>query len=313
MAAFFCLLVIVGTAFFFSEILLAGFLILFPHLGERLIERWGWLGVYIGYVLLLPALAFGALWLALLASALSGSTREIPFLRRLTCKPLIVRFSSAANHLVWLLVPLITVFALYSTSLTRRSGEGAAVYFLYDDGISVPRWGYAMGLSRIALQAEKNWGMNCTVLDHLTRETLRQALTSGKVVILATHGSDGYAGTYCSPETLCVGPAPLQATMEMNNPRFLQTCILPYDAESWARLKEGKWDQWENVPVSSQLKLAYIFACNGGKKASEWEKHLAPARVITYNRISTLWDHAVWFAFTGPMQLEKLNEAVNGT
>jgi len=45
----------------------------------------------------------------------------------------------------------------------------------------------------------------------------------------------------------------------------------------------------ENAPVSSQLQLAYIFACDGGKKASQWEEHLAPAQVITYNRASTVW------------------------
>src|SRR5207237_10554473 len=98
-------------------------------------------------------------------------------------------------------VPLITLLALHATSLTRRSGGDAAVYFLYDEGISVPRWGFALGLYRITLRAQQNWGKGCVVLDHLNRETLREALANGKV---ATHGEEGHADTCYAPEVLRV-------------------------------------------------------------------------------------------------------------
>ena len=62
----------------------------------------------------------------------------------------------------------------------------------------------------------------------------------------------------------------------------------------------------ENLSVNRDLKLAYIFACHGGTKASEWQEHLAPAQVVVYNRFSTVWDHAIWFAFTGPSELKNL-------
>jgi len=47
----------------------------------------------------------------------------------------------------------------------------------------------------LTLQAQQNWGKGCTVLDRLTRETLRESLANGKVVIFAMHGKDGYAET----------------------------------------------------------------------------------------------------------------------
>jgi len=119
-------------------------------------------------------------------------------------------------------------------------------------------------------------------------------------------GGDGYAGTYYAPETLIVGPPPRGATDELGRQRFLQTSILPYNRESWKRLREGKWDRWENVPVGSRVQVVYLFACDGGKKAAAWQEHLAPARVISYNRTSAVWDHAWWFAFVGPAQLERL-------
>jgi hypothetical protein len=306
MAAFFCLLLLFMAYIGIVYIALSVAIILFPDFLQQLIERFGWLGVYVNYAVYLPVLGLVAIWMTLLGLAAKGSMWQMPLLKQLSRKPRVIRFSFFANCLLWVLVPIVTFLAVYTTSLTQRSREGAAVYFLYDEGISVPRWSYALGLSRIALQAQKNWGKNCTVLDRLTKETLRVALANGKVVILATHGADGYAGTYFAPETLFVGPPPLEATDEVNNARFLQMSVIPYNWENLERLKNDKWDKWENVPVSSQLQLAYVFACNGGNKASQWQEHLAPARVITYNRASVIWDHVLWLAFTGPLQLKKL-------
>ena len=160
-----------------------------------------------------------------------------------------------------------------------------------------PRWGFGLGLYRVSWQAQRNWGKGSTVLDHLTKENLRAALANGRVVILATHGEDGYACAYYAADKLCVGPPASGATDEMKSSRFLRISVLGAD------YKPGGW---ENMAVNRELRLAYLFACNSGKKASQWEEHLAPAQVIMYNRVSTILDHGLWFAFTGPAQLKKL-------
>ena len=296
MAAFFFLLVLFLAACLYDtgECL---FLIQFPDLARQLVDQWGSFLACLDYALWLPTVGILALWITLLGLALSGSTWQVPLLKQLTRRPQVIRLSFLANSFVLALVPLTAVLALHATSLTRRSGQSAAVYFLYDEGISVPRWGFALGLYRITLQAQQNWGKGCTVLDRLTKETLRVALTNGKVVILATHGKDGYADTCYAPEVLSVRPPDAGATDENKNSRFLRVRVLGADK---------KWSEGENVPVNSRLQLAYIFACDGGKKASQWEEHLAPAQVITYNRASTVWDHAFWFALIGPSQLKKL-------
>jgi hypothetical protein len=131
----------------------------------------------------------------------------------------------------------------------------------------------------------------------LNKQTLRRALADGKVVILATHGDDGYACTYYAPEKIGIGPPDTGTVDENKSSRFLRVSVLGPD---------NKWSKSENAVVSSHLQLAYIFACDGGKRASQWQEHLAPAQVITYNRASTVWDHACWFAITGPAQLKKL-------
>jgi hypothetical protein len=62
----------------------------------------------------------------------------------------------------------------------------------------------------------------------------------------------------------------------------------------------------EKVAVGDALQLVYVFACDGGMKAAEWEGRCSPAQVITYDRVSTLWDHAQWFALIGPTQIDAL-------
>lgn len=271
----------------------------FPNFGVRPAWR-----VYVDYV---PWLLFAGLvlmWLLLIGFAVAGSTRQIRFLHALTRRPAVVRLSLIVNTLVLAVIPIVALIALHGVSLTQKNRDGAAVYFLFDEGIPIPRTGYALGLYRLSLEAQRNWGAGSIVLDRLNKETLRTALAYGKVVIFATHGADGYAGTYCAPQTLCIGPPDAGDTNQINNSRFLRTCVLPDDYESWTRLKEGKWDQWENIDVNSGLRLMYIFGCDAGKKG--WKEHLAPARVVTYDRTSSAFDHVLWFALTGPAELRKV-------
>ena len=84
----------------------------------------------------------------------------------------------------------------------------------------------------------------------------------------ATHGGDGCATTWYAPEILRIWPPDTGAIDEKKSPRFLHVSVL------------GKDDQWntpQNVTVNDHLVLAYIFACDGGAKARQWNEHLAPA------------------------------------
>ena len=271
--------------------------IVFPGLIRQLVNRFGSPLSYLddAEMLLFAALAF--FWIILLGLAIAGSLWSMPLLGRISRNPFFVRLSLGANALGLILIPVTFVFALWATTLTRRSTEGAEIYFLYDEGIAVPRWAYAMGLSRLSLQAQWNWGKGSTVLDRLNRETLRTALACGRVVILATHGEAGYVATYFAPEVLGVWPAESGVTDETGGAHFLRVGTRGVDRQ---------WSKAENVKMTSQLRLVYLFACNTGTKASQWEEHLAPAQVVTYDRYSTILDHAFWFAFTGPSELKRL-------
>jgi hypothetical protein len=262
---------------------------------EHPIHQWV---LYLSYAMLLVLGMFLALWLILFVMALAGSTRQLPVIKQLTRKRWILRCSLITNSVALALIPFIAVLVFHATTLTRPSQNGrAAVYFLYDEGIGVPRCAYALWLYRVSLQAQRNWGKNSIVLDRMNKATLQTALGHGKVVILATHGADGYACTYYAPEKLGVGPPDKGASNELNSSRFLRTSIFGADN------KPGKWD---DINVNDQLRLLYLFGCNAGKKASQWEQHLAPAQVISYDRYSSVIDHALWFGLTGPAQLRNL-------
>jgi hypothetical protein len=291
MALFFLFLVWFGTVLFLDVLGWIG-LMHVPDFGERYVRRHG---VYADYGVWMSLGALMIFWLRLVGSALRGSVRPAPLVGRLAARRSIVRVAFAGNCLGLAAIPVCAVLALHATSLTRTNGETpAAVYFLYDEGIPVPRWGYALGMYRVSLQAQRNWGKGNIVLDRLNKETLRAGMMHGRVVILATHGGDGYAATWYAPEKLGVFPP---GTDAKEGARFVRTSVLGPD---------NKWSDMEIVAAHDDLGLVYIFGCDVGKKASQWQKHLAPARVITYDRWSSVFDHAVWFGVTGPGLLKRL-------
>ena len=128
----------------------------FPAFVQQLADRFGSSLWYLDYAELPLFVGMALVWFALVGLALAGSMRPMPLLHGLSQKPWFVRFSFAANVVLLALIPISLAFGFWATALTRTCVHDAKVYFLYDEGIAVPRWGYAMGLSRLSLQAERN-------------------------------------------------------------------------------------------------------------------------------------------------------------
>jgi hypothetical protein len=152
MAVLFCLLsAILGFCLFVTAECL--FLVLFPNASQKIIERWGSYFGIIDYVFLSVIVVLAAIWIVPLVFALGGSTRTIPLLKQLTHRSWIIRSSLFSNTLMLALAPVFAVCALQANSLTRTCHKGASVYFLYDEGVGVPRWLFALGMYRISLPA----------------------------------------------------------------------------------------------------------------------------------------------------------------
>ena len=54
------------------------------------------------------------------------------------------------------------------------------------------------------------------------------------------------------------------------------------------------------------LRYVYISACNGGQKATEWEQRFAPAKVVTFDRLSAAMEHLWWLWFDAPERLKEI-------
>src|SRR5258708_27644766 len=132
MTAVFFLLVLFLAACLY-DIVESFFFIEFPDFTGQIINRWGSFLAYLDYAEWLVIGALALLWISFLGLAIGGSTWQVPLLKRLAARPVLVRFSFIVNSLVLALVPLITFLALHAISLTRRMGQGGAVYFLYDE------------------------------------------------------------------------------------------------------------------------------------------------------------------------------------
>ncbi len=59
--------------------------------------------------------------------------------------------------------------------------------------------------------------------------------------------------------------------------------------------------------VGPQLQLVYLAACDGGKKAAEWNVMFAPARVISFDRLSAVAEHIYWLWVRGPREIRTPN------
>jgi hypothetical protein len=58
--------------------------------------------------------------------------------------------------------------------------------------------------------------------------------------------------------------------------------------------------------VGSDLQSVYIAGCYIGAMRDDWEKVLAPAKVIMYNRLSYVSEHVFWLLFNGPRAVMEL-------
>lgn len=294
MAGLFLLLVWGSVAFIFDA-LTSFILIRYPEL-DRNLAYWN---LHFIYALLFLLGCLFLLWITLFGLAIGGSARQMPLIGQLASKPWVVHLSLIVNSVALAVAIPASVVGFWANSVMKTGSKHAAVYFLYDDGIPVPRWGYALGMSRVYLSAAHKWGAGCTVLAPLNKGNLSTALSVGKVVILATHGQYGFAYTYYAPTVLAIGPPDIGSKDNRNSSHYLNVSVVR---------KDNSYVGWEDVPVGSDLQLAYIFACYGGQRSAEWKEHLSPAQVISYDRASTLYDHAYWFAIVGPAAIEKLKE-----
>jgi hypothetical protein len=272
----------VGSLYFFPH---------FPRLTRALVEaRW------LGYVVLGVLLAWALTWAVAVLLALAGSSWGLPLVRRLARSRRWIRVSFAGNALALVGLAAFAGVATHAVSLTRQRGP-AAVYLLYDDDVPVPRWLYAVGMYRLSLKATDRWGPGSVVLAPLSEETLQEALAHGRMVVLATHGSDGLV----TASSLVVGAPKVEGD---HDPLRMRCLLVMQDGE--------KWETARRAYAGPHLQLVYLSACDAGEERSRWCDRLTPAEVITFDRISSASEHVWWLLFEAPGRLQSIRDEAVG-
>lgn len=200
--------------------------------------------------------------------ALQGSWATIPLVGRLARWNPLMLLSLAGYTLLLVTGILVASATLHASTLTRSEGRPAKAYMLYDDMGLFPHWVFDLGFYPIARAATDRWGDDTVVVAPLSKEGLAKALAEGSFVFILSHGTE--EGLYTSEFRINPGDAAPQG-------------------------------------IGEDLRFVYITGCDSGALAQEWERSLAPAEVVTFDRLSAWLEHIYWLLFRGADQIRALD------
>ncbi len=202
--------------------------------------------------------------------ALRGSVSEMPLVAFLSKRRRLIPITAAAWIVVYTTLLALLPLSLHAASLTRQDEAPGTVYLLYEDIDRFPRWLFTLGFYRISLAATERWGHGQVVALRLTQDSLKRALREGRFVFIGSHG--------------------------MKEGLLLKSgFVLPKDIRKWG--------------VNPKLRFVYLTSCDSGTQKEAWEAAFAPAKVVTYGRLTALLEHIWWLWFKGPDIIRSLDTA----
>lgn len=222
--------------------------------------------------LVLPVIHIGVLvglaglWCSGWIAAARGRMNARSLLSRLARRPVVPRLGRIGGPILLVCTSILAGLTIHASTLTRSNMAPAKVYMLYDDMGVAPHFVFDLGFYRIAIIANERWGAGSVVVAPLNAHSFSAALHQGEFVFVASHGEYGF----------------------VNGP----------DA---SYVPQGSWSGG-----NPQLKLVYLAACEAGLARDDWERSLAPARVISFNRLSWIPEHIWWLWVDGPGEVAKL-------
>lgn len=200
-------------------------------------------------------------WAFAAALALRGSMRKMPLVNVLSKRRRLIPLTAAAGILLYTSIIAAIPLAIHANSLTRQDPAPGAVYLLYEDIDRFPRWIFTLGFFQISRAANERWGPGQVVALRLSQDSLKRALREGRFVFIGSHG--------------------------MKEGLLLKSgFVLPKDIQKWG--------------VNPKLRFVYLTSCDSGTQKEAWENAFAPAKVVTYDRLTALLEHIAWLWFKGP-------------
>lgn len=220
--------------------------------------------IYIVFFILL----FGVfIWLIHIFNLLFGKNIRLSFISKLKKRPGILKFSYIFQASFILIILVVVFISFHSFQLSKKTTTPSKIYMLYDDMGFVPKWLLTLGFYQVQLAAQNKWGAGNVSIEPITHENLREALCNASLIFFSVHGdwSNGeYAGQFHF----------------FNKTRDKMYLYGP--------------DQIKHIGIGEKLKFVYLAHCNGGLLEKEWAETFYPAKIKSFNRISTYPEHIFW-------------------
>lgn len=213
-------------------------------------------------------IVWGVFWAYGMLLAARGSAAPIPWLDHIINRRLVQITGREATRIAYgLAVCAVLVVTLVNRVAPNRITEAPACLLYENVGGRYPRALFALGYFPTVLAARKHWGPGGVTLQPLSEETLRAALAHAEFVFVGSHGTE--QGLLL--ETGYVAPTDLR-----------------------------------DAPLNPGLNYVYLAGCDSGARRREWEEALAPARVVTQDRLAPTVQHLWWLWHHGPRVIETL-------
>lgn len=206
-------------------------------------------------------LAWSVFWLFGLGMALLGAARPMPLVQPLAERKRVVGAATSALGALLVLVVLLLLAGGYAARRIPPDRTAARVYMVYEDNGIFPRAMFALAFLPMARAADEVYGPGSAALLPISREAVATALAGGDVVFVGSHGTE-------------------------RGLMLRDDWLLPRDLAAMAK--------------GPNLKFVYLTGCDSGVKRDDWLNALAPAEVVTYDRLSASLEHAWWLWFNGP-------------
>lgn len=212
-------------------------------------------------------LAWAVFWGFGLSMAVFGSARDMPLVHVLARNKRLVNMTSLCLVGLYGAILAMIPVTIHATTLVPVERTTGSVYMVYEDNGIFPRWLFALAFYPMALTTESVIGPGEAVLLHISRESVAEALAGGRIVFIGSHGTK--KGLMLKDDWL-----------------------LPEDLAE--------------VPKNAKLGFVYLTGCDSGEQREAWVSALAPAEVLTYDRLSAVLEHAWWLWFSGPERIRRL-------
>jgi len=207
-------------------------------------------------------------WVYGTALAVYGSDRELPVAGWLARKPRCLLSAMLCFVVLYAAILGTVPLAMHAASLARADIAPGKAYMLYEDIDRFPRWVFTLGFYPIARTATQRWGPGSVVAHKLSRDAIRRALQEGHFVFIGSHGR----ATGLLLEDGYVTPEEVKA-----------------------------------MGARASLQFVYLTSCDSGAQRDAWEQAFAPAKVVTYDRLTAVLEHAWWLFFKGPEVIRSLD------